>query len=91
MRKINGAFHIEGEQIIKTSNGEAIPEDEPLFLLRGRDRLAATLLSVYWDLAEEDGCNQWFLDKVKEAMDKFQNFAIEHHDRMKQPGITMGK
>ena len=44
MRKLDSKFHIEGDQIVKTSNGDPIPEDEPLFLIRARDYLALPLL-----------------------------------------------
>ena len=47
MRKLNGMFHIDGDELIKTSNGQPVPEDEPLFILRGRDLLAVTAIIAY--------------------------------------------
>lgn len=43
MRKIDEKHHIEGEQIIKATNGQPIPEDEPTFLFRGRASMSPTM------------------------------------------------
>jgi hypothetical protein len=91
MRKINKHFHIEGEQIIKTSNGQPIPADEPVFILRGRDKLAMNTLWDYWDLADDDGCTEDFKARVREYIAEFEEFASKNPERMKQPGGTMGK
>ena len=48
MRKLDGKFHLEGEKIIKTSNGEELDlEKEPVILIRARDKLALPLLRIY--------------------------------------------
>ena len=47
MRKIDSKFHVDGDKIVKTTNDEVLPEDEPLFLVRARDRLAMSLLVHY--------------------------------------------
>jgi hypothetical protein len=56
-RELTGRFHIEVRQddftneitveVVKTTNGATVPTDEPLFLLRARDVLAAPLLLCY--------------------------------------------
>ena len=91
MRKISNRFHIDGEEIIKTSNGQPIPHDEPLLILRARDRLAIPLLRIYQQLSIVDGCNDWFLGEQKITIADFEAFAREHPERMKQPGVTRGK
>jgi hypothetical protein len=91
MRLIDKKFHIESEQIVKTSNGEAVPEDEPLFLLRARDRLAAPLLHVYGLMSIKDGCTAYHMDLLRVLVEEFEAFVREHPERMKQPGSTMGK
>lgn len=90
MRKIDNKFHIENEQIIKTSNGETIPDDEPLFLLRGRDYLAMALLKEYEKLCIADGCTKYQVELLSKGMLDFWNFRLAHPERMKQPGITKG-
>ncbi len=91
MRKISDWFHVEGEEIIKTSNGQAIPREEPLFLLRGRDHLAVEHLRAYRRLCVLDGCNEYILDSIDEAIERFKAYAATYPERMKQPGITRGR
>jgi hypothetical protein len=91
MRKIDAKHHVEKEQIIKSSNGQAIPEDEPLFLFRGRDHLAHIALKHYRDLCIADGCNDYQLDIVESEILNFSTFATQNPGRMKQPGVTRGK
>ena len=90
MRKIDSKFHVEGEQIIKTTNGEVLPEDEPLFLIRARDHLALDLLHHYIRISEADGCTDYHLEGTRRALRAFAEFKARHPGRMKQPGITRG-
>lgn len=72
--RIDGKFHINREQIVKTSNGQIIPEDEPLFLLRGRDNLAIPLLQRYLKFCIQDGCTEYQLKGIEAAIQEFQEF-----------------
>lgn len=49
-RQIDRKFHVTDDGQIADRDGELIPEDEPLFLLRGRDALALPLLARYEEL-----------------------------------------
>lgn len=91
MRQISNRFSIHNDEIIKTSNGEAIPHEEPLLILRARDRLAIPLLRIYQQLAIVDGCNEWFTDQQKVTIQQFEDFKTKYPERMKQPGVTKGK
>ena len=91
MRVIDPKFHIEGEQIIKTSNGEPIPDDEPLILVRARDNLAVPMLKAYLHLSAKAGCTGYQILGVAERISVFERFAYHNPGRMKQPGITEGK
>lgn len=91
MRKIDNKFHVEGDQIVKTTNGEVLPEDEPLFLIRARDHLALKLLGEYAKLSEQDGCTEYHMAGISNALAAFMQFRVDHPERMKQPGITMGR
>jgi hypothetical protein len=84
-------FHIADGRLVKTSNGEPIPEDEPVIVLRARDHLAVPLLRIYRELAVLDGCNDWFLGEIDRDQKAFEAFAADHPDRMKQPGVTRGR
>lgn len=85
---IDGRFAM---RIVKTSNNEILPDDEPLFLMRARDHLAIPTLKAYREKAVADGCNDWFLGLIDERIEIFEAFAREHPERMKQPGITKGR
>lgn len=77
-------------RIVKTSNGEPIPDDEPLFLLRARDHLGIPLLSDFQTLCAADGCTEYQIKANAETIAKFSRFRDQHPERMKQPGITRG-
>lgn len=90
MRVIDLKHHIENDQIIKTGNGQPIPQDEPLCLFRARDYLAVPLLECYKKLCEADGCNDFQLGQVEELIERFRAFARNNPQTMKQPGVTRG-
>jgi len=90
MRQIDSKFHIESDSIIKTSNGEVIPEEEPVFLLRARDYLALRLLQKYRRMCVSDGCTDYQLSGVDASIERFSDFTLKFNARMKQPGITRG-
>jgi hypothetical protein len=77
--------------IVKTSNGERVPDDEPLFLLRARDRLAIPLLRHFRELCRADGCTTYMLGLCDLTIAQFERFAAEHPEQMKQPGVTRGR
>lgn len=76
--------------LVKISNGEAVPEDEPVFILRARDRNAVDLLAVYRELCAQDKCNDYQMTGIEGAIARFMDFAERHPEKMKQPGITRG-
>lgn len=76
--------------VVKTGNGQEIPENEPMILFRGRDRLAVPMLHAYRDLCVKDGCNDFQLGQIDELIHKFVAFASINPDVMKQPGVTRG-
>jgi hypothetical protein len=57
-------------QIVKRSNGEVIPYDEPIFILRGRDHLAIDLLEQYYALCNDDGCTDYQLNAINQSGDR---------------------
>lgn len=89
IRPIDPRFHVSGSRIIKTSSGEVIPEDEPLILQRGRDRLMLPTLRHFRSLAVLDACNDYLLGSIDERIAAFEAYASDP-SRMKQPGITRG-
>lgn len=91
-RDIDSKFAVSTDgEIYKKSNNEFIPDDEPLFLLRGRDILALDLLKEYYRISEEWKCNRYHLINLAVTIDKFVRFKIKNPERMKMPSITEGK
>lgn len=91
-REIDSKFAVSTEgKIYKKSNGEVIPDDEPLFLLRGRDLLAIKFLMAYAEISKEAGCNAYHFLKIGETTGGFIKFKIDYPERMKMPSITEGK
>ena len=86
-RKIDGKFNIRGGQIVNAVSGEVIPEDEPLFLLRGRDPNALVAINAYQGACEGE-CNELHMAGIQQIREKFCQFAAYYPERMKQPGIT---
>ena len=91
MRKIDGKFRVDGDQIIKTTNGEVLPRDEPLFLLRARDRLALIALYAFQEASQVDHCTDFHLEGVRSAINSFETFRRRYPEKMKQHGINEGR
>lgn len=89
VRPIGNRFHCHGD-IIKNSNGEVLPVEEPLFLIRARDYLAIPMLERYRKVCQEDGGNEYIDTLFDEIIKEFVRFAVENPTKMKQPGSTRG-
>lgn len=89
MRKLNDMFHIDGEQLVKTSNGQPVPDDEPIFILRGRDSLASWTINKYIDACKDSGVPEDRLEALYQVLGKFSRFAIKQSTKL--PGVTHGK
>ena len=90
-RDLDGKFELRDDQIVKKSNGEPIPDDEPVFILRARDRLALRLLCEYRAMSERDGCNDYHFGILDKTIARFADFRVQHPERMKQPSVTRGQ
>lgn len=86
--KIDGKFSTNGTRVFNTVSGEDVPKDEPLFVLRARDRNAIDTLYEYRQACQNDGCNELHLAGIDQTINAFEKFFMEHPERMKQPGYT---
>lgn len=77
--------------IVKKTNGQVIPHNEPTILFRGRDKLALPMLKHYRRLCQNDGATEYQLESIDKMILAFQQFEQNNPQVMKQPGITMGK
>lgn len=62
-----------------------IPEDEPVFLLRGQDALAPATLHEYADLVENENGDPYMVKKVREHAELMATW--QHHNKCKMPDM----
>jgi hypothetical protein len=84
---IDGKFGFKDGKIVNLVSGQEIPEDEPLFLLRGHDHYALEAIHAYQTACVSE-CNELHNAGIQQVREKFCRFQAEHPERMKQPGIT---
>lgn len=70
-------YDTRGGKLVSRATGEAIPADEPIFVLRGSDRKALSALIVYFT-SHEPGDSR----PIAERIEAFKAFAREHPERM---------
>lgn len=68
-------------RIVNRATGEPIPDDEPVFILRARDRHAARALQAYADLCHDAEHVMIVQRRIRDFLD----FDAMHPDRMKEP------
>ena len=104
-RQLTTRFHIEVRvteagilsiEVVKTSNGQPIPLNEPLVLIRARDLFAIPLLLCYRALVQvawypDEEAKKEHLESNDRSIRSFEEFANLHPDKMKLPNITRGK
>lgn len=74
-------YRFEDGKIINRATGVAIPDDEPVFVLRASDCRAAQVLFDYATYCK----NPRHVQAVLDRQGAFLLFKIEHRDRMKEP------
>lgn len=74
-------YGIRDNRLYNRASGEFIPLDEPVFIFRARDKLAASSLEDYW-LRCNNGEHQ---DAIRSRMMDFAKFRDAHPERMKMP------
>jgi hypothetical protein len=73
----------EDGRLVKKSTGRPIPDDEPLFILRGKDRNALPTLMAYAFLCSDLEHRELVMKSVLD----FKSFAVDNPDIMKEPNI----
>lgn len=61
------------------------PADEPIFVLRGQDRLALGAIQHYYHRCMGRLRPQALLTEVERALKAFEQFRADHPDRIKYP------
>jgi hypothetical protein len=62
-----------------------IPDDEPVFILRGKDKLAIETVNDWLAKAVANGVNDAKIAAVQVHRNAMIQFAKEHHERMQIP------
>lgn len=81
MKTQDPKYDIQDGRIVNAASGVPVPEDEPLFVLRGKDKNAALALAYYKKLCAD--ANHQMAVNIR--LHEFVDFAHEHPDRMKEP------
>ena len=74
-------YRIRDGQIVNRESGAPIPDDEPIFVFRAKDRLAVRVLTGYFSAIEDPEHAR----AVATRLEDFKRFAKEHPERMKDP------
>ena len=75
-----------GAMLVNRFTGEVIPHDEPVFVLRAKDRHALRTLLYYASEVEQHEHRSAVTDRAAD----FARFAAEHPERMKEPDTARG-
>jgi hypothetical protein len=64
---------------------DKIPEDEPVFVIRGKDVLGPTMILHWINSAKQLGVNQDKIERAYEHVNDMLNFQKENSSRVKIP------
>src|SRR5215471_7414955 len=79
-------YEIKNGEIYSARTGEAIPTDEPIFIIRAHDALAQKTLGFYKYLCTMNGISADHIEGVAQMIKEFNAFT-EKERRMKMPGL----
>lgn len=83
MRQIDGKYKTDG--VITKIDGTPLPDDEPLILFRGQDKLLPELLKHYNQLCVQAGSPPTQTQAVEERIKAIEQWQAEHPERVKVP------
>jgi hypothetical protein len=63
----------------------SIGDDEPVFVLRGRDQLAMLAIAQYGHLCQAANTTDDHLGAIQEALDQFAEWTQEHIEELRKP------
>jgi hypothetical protein len=74
-------YTVRDGHIANRASGDTIPDEEPVFIFRARDRHAAAVLEFYAKMVHDTA----HFEAVCGRLDDFRRFSKEHPERMKEP------
>ena len=78
----NRVFHIVGKGLVLSKNNEFVSQDEPVFILRARDKKALGTIRCYQALFAPSS-EHW--KTIQAVIDDFTKFREENPARMGHP------
>lgn len=70
---------------------EEIPEDEPVFLIRGQDMVAPSVLKYYADMAELVGADKELVDAVRKHAELMIDYQYQQGGLVEGVRMPAGK
>ena len=77
----SGKYKIENNQIVNIATGIAVPEEEPVFILRAQDIVAADTIDFYVDMCD----NADHIAAAEKVRLEFVQWRVNNITRVKQP------
>jgi len=77
-------------RIYNQQSDEVIPDDEPCFIIRARDKKALVTLKAYFLFCAEEGGDPTHLKAISNRIEEFEKFEKENPERMKEPDTDLG-
>lgn len=74
-------YDVREGRIVNRRTGQPIPDDEPVFIFRAKDRRALTALTAYYAAIT----NPEHAKAVAVRIESFKTFAAAHPARMREP------
>jgi len=74
-----------GGKLINRKTREPIPDGEPVFILRAKDRKASAALFYYMNLCE----NGAHVNLIRQRLSAFRDFEFHHRDKMGEPDTAL--
>ena len=83
MRQIDSKYQTSGD--ITKLDGTPIPQDEPLILFRGKDKLLPVLLEQYRQLCQDAGSPQQQLESIERQIQEIKAWQEKNQEKVKTP------
>lgn len=83
MRQIDGKYKTDGT--ITKIDGTPLPDDEPLILFRGQDKLLPKLLEYYNALCTSAGSPATQIEAINQRITVIKSWQDAHPERVKTP------
>ena len=85
MKTQDPKYDIEDGKLVNAATREPIPDDEPIFILRAKDKWAKRAVENYKTMCQDPEQRS----SVNVRLGEFIDFSIDNKDRMKEPDTEL--